>query len=191
MNMNKITLSDKRQYIAVEDNDMDYLDCSQCAFRNNAMMCNEATKLIDCSDHGGLHFELVQKYDLRPDTTQIKEFVYATDTSVKQGIGIGTKYDEDKLQYSLIPSYALEQVAKNLTVGLKKYKERDNWKKVQGAEQRYLDALYRHLEAHRRGELYDADSSVPDMLHMAAVAVNAMFLLEFMLDPALKKKENK
>lgn len=189
--MNKITLSDKRQYIAVEDNDMDYLDCSQCAFRNNAMMCNEATKLIDCSDHGGLHFELVQKYDLRPDTTQIKEFVYATDTSVKQGIGIGTKYDEDKLQYSLIPSYALEQVAKNLTVGLKKYKERDNWKKVQGAEQRYLDALYRHLEAHRRGELYDADSSVPDMLHMAAVAVNAMFLLEFMLDPALKKKENK
>ena len=189
MNLNKITLSDKRQYIAVEDNNLDYLDCSQCAFRNNDMMCNEATKLINCSHHGGLHFELVQEYDLRPDTTQMKEFVYATDTSATQAVG--TKYDEDKLQYSLIPSYALEQVAKNLTVGLKKYKERDNWKKVQGAEQRYLDALYRHLEAHRRGELYDADSSVPDMLHMAAVAVNAMFLLEFMLDPALKKKENK
>ena len=189
MNLNKITLSDKRQYIAVEDNDLDYLDCSQCAFRNNAMMCNEATKLIDCSDHGGLHFELVQEYDLRPDTTQMKEFVYATDTSATQAVG--TKYDEDKLQYSLIPSYALEQVAKNLTVGLKKYKERDNWKKVQGAEQRYLDALYRHLEAHRRGELYDADSSAPNMPHLAAVAVNAMFLLEFMLDPALKKKENK
>jgi hypothetical protein len=29
------------------------------------------------------------------------------------------------------------------------------------------------------------------MLHMAAVAVNAMFLLEFMLDPKLKQKENK
>jgi hypothetical protein len=29
------------------------------------------------------------------------------------------------------------------------------------------------------------------MLHMAAVAVNAMFLLEFMLDPKLKEKDNK
>lgn len=102
---------------------------------------------------------------------------------------IGTKYDQDKLQYTLIPALALEQIAKNLTVGLKKYKERNNWKKVPEAEQRYLDALYRHLEAHRKGEMYDADSSVPDMPHMAAVAVNAMFLLEFMLDPELKNKE--
>jgi hypothetical protein len=101
----------------------------------------------------------------------------------------GTKYDEDKLQYSLIPSYALEEIARNLTIGLKKYKERDNWKKVPNAEQRYLDALYRHLEAHRKGEIYDADSSSPNMPHLAAVAVNAMFLLEFMLNPDLKVKE--
>jgi len=98
----------------------------------------------------------------------------------------GTKYDQDKLQYSLVPPYALQEVAKNLTIGLKKYKERDNWKKVPEARQRYLDALYRHLEAHRRGEIYDPDSSSPDMPHMAAVAVNAMFLLEFMLNPELK-----
>jgi hypothetical protein len=101
----------------------------------------------------------------------------------------GTKYDEDKLQYSLIPSYALEEIARNLTIGLKKYKERDNWKKVPNAEQRYLDALYRHLEAHRKGEIYDADSSSPNMPHLAAVAVNAMFLLEFMLNPDLKVKK--
>lgn len=99
----------------------------------------------------------------------------------------GIKYDEDKIQYSLVPPHALQAVARNLTVGLQKYKERDNWKKVPGAKQRYLDALYRHLEAHRRGELYDPDSSVPDMLHIAAVAVNAMFLLEFMLDENLKE----
>ncbi len=100
----------------------------------------------------------------------------------------GTKYDQDKLQYTLIPPHALAEVARNLTIGLKKYKERDNWKKVPNAEQRYLDALYRHLEAHRKGEIYDPDSSVPDMPHLAAVAVNAMFLLEFMLNPNLKEK---
>jgi hypothetical protein len=102
---------------------------------------------------------------------------------------IGTKYDQDKLQYTLIPTKALEAVARNLTIGLKKYKERDNWKKVPNANQRYLDALYRHLEAHRSGQLYDVDSSDPTMPHMAAVAVNALFLLEFMLDQDLKEKE--
>jgi hypothetical protein len=130
----------------------------------------------------------VRKEDMKSITQEVKDW---NNADVVQEQSPGTKYDQDKLQYSLIPSYALEQIAKNLTVGLKKYKERDNWKKVQGAEQRYLDALYRHLEAHRRGELYDTDSSVPDMLHMAAVAVNAMFLLEFMLDPKLKQKDNK
>lgn len=102
---------------------------------------------------------------------------------------IGTKYDQDKLQYTLIPAEALAAVAHNLTIGLKKYRERDNWKKVPNAKQRYLDALYRHLEAHRRGQLYDPDSTDPTMPHMAAVAVNALFLLEFMLDPNLKEKE--
>lgn len=129
--------------------------------------------------------------DLRSSTQQMQDWQPTNTVTLTENQPIGTKYDQDKLQYSLIPAYALEQIAKNLTVGLKKYKERNNWKKVQDAEQRYLDALYRHLEAHRRGEVYDPDSSVPDMPHLAAVAVNAMFLLEFMLDPQLKQKDNK
>ena len=124
---------------------------------------------------------------MKSTTREIQDWVWGDEPLPEQAIG--TKYDQDKLQYTLIPPLALEQIAKNLTVGLKKYKERNNWKKVPEAEQRYLDALYRHLEAHRKGEMYDADSSVPDMPHMAAVAVNAMFLLEFMLDPELKNKE--
>lgn len=100
----------------------------------------------------------------------------------------GTKYDDGKLDYTLVPSHGLAEVARNLTEGLKKYRERDNWKKVPEAQERYLKALYRHLEAHRRGEIYDTESSAEDMPHMAAVAVNALFLLEFMLDPNLKDK---
>ena len=98
----------------------------------------------------------------------------------------GVKYDSDKLQYSLIPPYALEAVAQNLTDGLKKYPERNNWVKVPNAQERYMDALYRHLEAHRKGEIYDTDNVNPENTHMAAVVANAMFLLEFMLNPKLK-----
>lgn len=97
----------------------------------------------------------------------------------------GIKYDDDKLKYSLIPSYALEAVAKNLTAGLKKYPHRDNWQLVNNAEERYLDALMRHLEQHRRGEIFDTDNIDPTTTHLSAVAVNCMFLLEFLLNPNL------
>lgn len=120
-------------------------------------------------------------------TQEIRDFNTKTMNSVNFDSQIpGTKYDQDKLQYTLIPAHALAEVARNLTIGLKKYKERDNWKKVPNAEQRYLDALYRHLEAHRKGEIYDPDSSVPDMYHLSAVIVNAMFLLEFLTNAELK-----
>jgi hypothetical protein len=172
---------DRVEYIAQRDNG-DSCGDGDCAFFD--VDCSGVWK-YGCQDR---NIFWLRKEDMKSITQEIQDWKTADQPEVQPP---GTKYDEDKLQYSLIPSYALEQIAKNLTVGLKKYKERDNWKKVQGAEQRYLDALYRHLEAHRRGELYDTDSSVPDMLHMAAVAVNAMFLLELMLDPKLKQKENK
>jgi hypothetical protein len=196
MSLNDIKVEGK-VYTPVFDTDNSQ-NCTYCAFRNNDRACSSANLIMNCSDKE-VYFVPARIADLRSSTQQMQDWKPSITMQVDESFGhvqqeeqaIGTKYDQDKLQYSLIPSHALEQIAKNLTVGLKKYKERDNWKKVEGAEQRYLDALYRHLEAHRRGELYDADSSVPDMLHMAAVAVNAMFLLEFMLDPKLKEKDNK
>lgn len=185
MSLNDIMV-DNKVYRVVLDKDGDQ-GCNSCAFRNDSRGCRLSNLIVNCSETDS-YFLPASTADLRSDTQQMKDW---NNADIVQEQSPGTKYDQDKLQYSLIPSHALEQIAKNLTVGLKKYKERDNWKKVQGAEQRYLDALYRHLEAHRRGELYDTDSSVPDMLHMAAVAVNAMFLLEFMLDPKLKQKDNK
>jgi hypothetical protein len=183
-----IIILEGKVYMSVKD-DGGIESCKNCSFRNNSALCHEANRLIKCDNDTPLHFVRSEGVDLRSSTEQMKSWEPTSTITMHENQPIGTKYDQDKLQYSLIPSHALEQIAKNLTVGLKKYKERDNWKKVDGAEQRYLDALYRHLEAHRRGELYDTDSSVPDMLHMAAVAVNAMFLLEFMLDPKLNKKE--
>lgn len=198
MSLNNIRVNDQ-EFTPVEDNSVIGTGCDLCHFRNDGDLCNIAMHIIDCHDQR-VHFvpaSTLTKVDLRSDTQQMQHWTiedekYEEKTKLANAVTtesqpIGTKYDQDKLQYSLIPPYALEQIAKNLTVGLKKYKERNNWKKVEGAEQRYLDALYRHLEAHRRGEVFDPDSSVPDMPHLAAVAVNAMFLLEFMLDPELKK----
>lgn len=184
MSLDNITLKGK---IYTQVLDAEGIDCKLCAFRNDENGCMEVNKIISCADIDS-YFVPASTADLRSDTQQMQEWKPTNAIEPIDNQPIGTKYDQDKLQYSLIPPYALEQIAKNLTIGLKKYRERNNWKKVHGAEQRYLDALYRHLEAHRRGELYDTDSSVPEMLHMAAVAVNAMFLLEFMLDPELKQK---
>lgn len=98
----------------------------------------------------------------------------------------GQKFDSEKVDYTLIPPYALLAVAKNLTAGLKKYKERDNWKKVPDARNRYMKALYRHLEAIRRGEIYDPEALEPNTTHMSAVIANAMFLQEFVDNPELQ-----
>ena len=165
-------------------------DCRGCVFQNNSQGCIESQRYLDCSEKDNIWLE-VKEEPMKSITQEIKDWKatnqVADQASVQQP---GTKYDQGKLQYTLVPPYALQEVARNLTEGLKKYKERNNWQKVEGAEQRYMDALMRHFEAHRRGEVYDPDSSVPDMPHLAAVAVNAMFLLEFMLDPELKTKDN-
>lgn len=164
--------------------------CVGCIFHNNDDMelCKEALSISRyCHTNKSIWKEALPRSSHKSITQEIRDFNSSMVNEFATQIP-GTKYDQDKLQYTLIPPHALAEVARNLTIGLKKYKERDNWKKVPNAEQRYLDALYRHLEAHRKGEIYDPDSSVPDMYHLSAVIVNAMFLLEFMLNPDLKEK---
>lgn len=163
----------------------DYNGCEGCVAKSNKDLCDKLNERVDCVED-----ELIWR-ETKGDLVSIKKDVEAwvaagMPETTKQVAG--TKYDDGKLQFSLVPPYALAEVARNLTAGLEKYKQRNNWQLVPNAEQRYLDALYRHLEAHRRGEIFDTESSTPNMPHMAAVAVNAMFLLEFMLNPNLKDK---
>lgn len=76
----------------------------------------------------------------------------------------GLKYDTGKLQYSLIPPETLKALASVLTFGAQKYAP-DNWKLVEDGERRYLDALFRHLEAYRSGEKVDPESGLPHLSH--------------------------
>lgn len=84
----------------------------------------------------------------------------------------GLKYDTGKLRFSLIPPETTRALAQVLTFGAEKYAP-NNWQLVENGQERYLDALYRHLEAHRLGEYLDPESGLP---HLSHVLTNAAFL---------------
>lgn len=73
------------------------------------------------------------------------------------------KYDSEKLRYSLIPSAVLAEEAKVMTFGAKKYTA-DNWRKCDDLS-RYVDAMYRHVEAWRMGEKLDPESGAHHLAH--------------------------
>lgn len=83
------------------------------------------------------------------------------------------KFDTDKLRYDLVPPEATKALAEVLTYGAKKYKP-NNWK--QGTPDRYVAALYRHLEAWRSGEMHDSESGLS---HLSHALTNVAFLIHF------------
>lgn len=89
--------------------------------------------------------------------------------------GIGVKFDTGKPRYSLVPTELMKGTAEVLTFGAIKYAT-DSWQTVPEARTRYLDALYRHLEAYRDGEKLDDDSNLSHLKH---AATNIAFLLWF------------
>lgn len=82
----------------------------------------------------------------------------------------GMKFDNGKLQFSLIPPEIKLYLAEILTFGAKKYAP-DNWKKID--VQRYYDALERHMNAFQLGEENDAESG---MHHLKHALTNMMFI---------------
>lgn len=88
---------------------------------------------------------------------------------------IGLKKDNGKPQWHLMPWKQLAAVVDILTFGAAKYAP-NNWKFVPNAEERYEDALYRHLTAWSSGEKKDPESGKS---HLAHVVCNALFLMFF------------
>lgn len=87
----------------------------------------------------------------------------------------GRKDDNGKTQYHLLNWKHVEDDAKVLAFGARKYAP-DNWKLVENPVERYRDALIRHLTAYMAGEEIDPESGLP---HLAHVRVNASFLQYF------------
>lgn len=87
--------------------------------------------------------------------------------------GKEAKADQGKVRPTLVPASLVLAVAKVREYGCKKYKDPDNWRKVE--PQRYKDALYRHFLAYLSGEKCDKESGLPHLWHMAC---NVAFLVE-------------
>jgi hypothetical protein len=87
------------------------------------------------------------------------------------------KFDQGKSQPRLMEvelRLALDDVQAVLDYGARKYSP-GGWRTVPDAQQRYLDAAFRHLRAYCRGEMRDVESGIE---HLAHAAVNLLFIHE-------------
>lgn len=127
------------------------------------------------------YFKAAQKMEKQIEEMKQKPF----DLAVSQNISEkdknlcdalkGMKYDDGKLDFTLLPWESVEEVVKVLMFGAEKY-ERDNWKDVGDGYYRYLKALARHFSDIMKGEDVDPESKLP---HLAHIAVNALFAIHF------------
>ena len=83
------------------------------------------------------------------------------------------KADAGKVRPTLVPVSLIASVAAVREYGCRKYRDPDNWRKVE--PQRYRDALFRHWLAYLRGEERDEESGLPHLWH---IACNVAFLIE-------------
>ena len=89
----------------------------------------------------------------------------------------GKKFDTDKLDYSLMPWRAVDEVVKVLMFGANtKGYGRNNWKMLKSPRRRYTSAAYRHLNEIAEGNWLDAESGLP---HAAHAICCLLFLLWF------------
>lgn len=84
------------------------------------------------------------------------------------------KLDKGKDRLTLVPKRIIIDIAKVRMYGVEKYKDPENWRKVE--PQRYRDAAFRHFLAY----LYDpngvdVESGLPHLWHLAC---NIAFLCE-------------
>ena len=84
------------------------------------------------------------------------------------------KADTGKLGLTLVPRKIIFEIAKIREYGCKKYKDPDNWKRVE--VERYRDAAYRHFMAYLDNPNgVDEESGLPHLSHLAC---NIAFLCE-------------
>ncbi|BAP34918.1 hypothetical protein AVU43_gp24 [Ralstonia phage RSJ5] len=130
---------------------------------------------------------LTDSIPLSAPALESKELAVTTATDATALVRGGLKFDGDKVRFELLwegMPRALNGIAAVLTFGAKKYAAH-SWQTVPEAKARYLAAMLRHLNQIAQGEIYDAESGLP---HIDHVACNALFLAELnRLDGTLAK----
>jgi len=87
----------------------------------------------------------------------------------------GTKHNEGKVRFELVPASAEHELAKVMTFGAKKYGDL-NWAQGLFSSELYA-AMRRHLYAWWSGEDIDPESGLPHLAHLMANAAMALALV--------------
>ena len=84
---------------------------------------------------------------------------------------LADRFNDGKLQWSMVDFKSLEDMVRVLEFGAKKY-SRDNWKKGLKTTE-VVDSMLRHIYAYLEGEDLDPESGIN---HTGHIMCNAMFL---------------
>jgi len=87
---------------------------------------------------------------------------------------IGRKFDDNKIQWSLLPWAAIEKIVLIMMFGAKKYAP-NNWQLVQPPI-RYIDACIRHITAWLNGEQNDKETGYSHLWHAGCNIIFAIYL---------------
>jgi hypothetical protein len=106
----------------------------------------------------------------------MKEQGYDVQASREDGLGV--KFDNGKLRWSLLPDGCIDEVLKVLEVGALKYGDY-NWLGFEKDQNRVYNSLMRHIQAWKKGEALDDETGIS---HIAHAMCNCLFLLHFHLE---------
>jgi hypothetical protein len=98
---------------------------------------------------------------------EVDDFTQALIERDKQAL----RYNQGKVQWSLVDYKSIEPMVRVLEYGCKKY-AKDNWKKGMPASQ-IIESMLRHTFKLLEGELVDPESGIE---HVGHIQCNAMFL---------------
>lgn len=116
---------------------------------------------------------VVHFYSLKD--VQTEKTIESKQTAPEVPKALGMKYDNDKVEYSLLPTGVLQPVLRVLGFGAKKY-SKENWKHVENSHERYYNAAMRHLTSWWEGEKKDPETGEN---HLAHAVCCLLFLLWF------------
>ena len=148
--------------------------CVNCEVKythNHVCACCLKVKHAEVNHLEGVH---VCQSCIRPYYfTKTEDTTKATVIKVKDQ---SAKADSGKPILSLVPKEIIYEIEKVRSFGVKKYKDPDNWKRVE--IERYHEALLRHTLA--VWEDINARDKESGLLHLSHIACNVAFLLEMM-----------
>ena len=172
-----IKLDKNPEHIVVPDFFVEREDAH--VFINKWNLKQYSPKIIEVSEED-YHRWLIAKRDIEKYEDDVRQAANSKYDLTDDGTG--KKYDTGKSMVgtlSRVFSRALLGVGQTIEFGTRKYPKPDNWKKVEGAFERYQDSMMRHYLKFLSGEERDSETNILHLCHMAwnALAITELYLM--------------